>query len=189
MSGAIFQKLCLEDDGVVSRQVTAVLLYLAEANAEPGPRAPIPAQVECRHRVSLVARATLSRPVRAIGAAPPCAILARADCRAGPLGNRVVVTRGMQWAQSESSRWTITRRSGRLRMPWSTRRTASRSWVKRRPAKRRRGGVPAAPGRVVDVRLPDIGRLRAATRITPHLPTVVICLVSTAEDALQADAA
>jgi DNA-binding NarL/FixJ family response regulator len=29
--GAIFQKLCLEDDGVVSRRVTAVLLYLAEA--------------------------------------------------------------------------------------------------------------------------------------------------------------
>ena len=28
--GAIFQ-LCLEDDGVVSRRVTAVLLYLAEA--------------------------------------------------------------------------------------------------------------------------------------------------------------
>ena len=31
--GAIFQKLCLEDDGVVSRRVTAVLLYLAEADA------------------------------------------------------------------------------------------------------------------------------------------------------------
>ncbi|HEX5015034.1 MAG TPA: response regulator transcription factor [Candidatus Limnocylindrales bacterium] len=31
--GAIFQKLCLEDDGVVSRRVTAVLLYLAEAEA------------------------------------------------------------------------------------------------------------------------------------------------------------
>ena len=30
--GAIFQKLCLEDDGVVSRRVTAVLLYLAEAD-------------------------------------------------------------------------------------------------------------------------------------------------------------
>ena len=29
--GAIFQKLCLEDDGVVSRRVTAVLLYLADA--------------------------------------------------------------------------------------------------------------------------------------------------------------
>jgi DNA-binding NarL/FixJ family response regulator len=31
--GAIFQKLCLEDDGVVSRRVTAVLLYLAEARS------------------------------------------------------------------------------------------------------------------------------------------------------------
>jgi DNA-binding NarL/FixJ family response regulator len=31
--GAIFQKLCLEDDGVVSRRVTAVLLFLAEADA------------------------------------------------------------------------------------------------------------------------------------------------------------
>jgi DNA-binding NarL/FixJ family response regulator len=31
--GAIFQKLCLEDDGVVSRRVTAVLLYLADARA------------------------------------------------------------------------------------------------------------------------------------------------------------
>jgi DNA-binding NarL/FixJ family response regulator len=30
--GAIFQKLCLEDDGVVSRRVTAVLLFLAEAD-------------------------------------------------------------------------------------------------------------------------------------------------------------
>ena len=30
--GAIFQKLCLEDDGVVSRRVTAVLLYLAETD-------------------------------------------------------------------------------------------------------------------------------------------------------------
>jgi DNA-binding NarL/FixJ family response regulator len=30
--GAIFQKLCLEDDGVVSRRVTAVLRYLAETN-------------------------------------------------------------------------------------------------------------------------------------------------------------
>jgi DNA-binding NarL/FixJ family response regulator len=30
--GAIFQKLCLEDDGVVSRRVTAVLLYLAESD-------------------------------------------------------------------------------------------------------------------------------------------------------------
>ena len=30
--GAIFQKLCLEDDGIVSRRVTAVLLYLAETD-------------------------------------------------------------------------------------------------------------------------------------------------------------
>ena len=31
--GAIFQKLCLEDDGIVSRRVTAVLLFLAEADS------------------------------------------------------------------------------------------------------------------------------------------------------------
>ena len=31
--GAIFQKLCLEDDGIVSRRVTAVLLFLAEAES------------------------------------------------------------------------------------------------------------------------------------------------------------
>ena len=33
--GAIFQKLSLEDDEVVSRRVTAVLLYLADAGSEP----------------------------------------------------------------------------------------------------------------------------------------------------------
>jgi DNA-binding NarL/FixJ family response regulator len=33
--GAIFQKLGLEDDEVVSRRVTAVLMYLAEAHSIP----------------------------------------------------------------------------------------------------------------------------------------------------------
>jgi DNA-binding NarL/FixJ family response regulator len=35
--GAIFQKLCLEDDEVVSRRVTAVLMYLAAADGRPVP--------------------------------------------------------------------------------------------------------------------------------------------------------
>jgi DNA-binding NarL/FixJ family response regulator len=34
--GAIFQKLCLEDDGIVSRRVTAVLMYLAEGDPRAG---------------------------------------------------------------------------------------------------------------------------------------------------------
>ena len=42
---------------------------------------------------------------------------------------------------------------------------------------------------LLDVRLPDIDGSRPPAGSHRHLPTVVICLVSTVEDALQADAA
>ena len=42
---------------------------------------------------------------------------------------------------------------------------------------------------LMDVRLPDIDGYEAARRISPHLPAVVICLVSTADEALHGESA
>src|SRR6187551_3206409 len=42
---------------------------------------------------------------------------------------------------------------------------------------------------LMDVRLPDIDGYEAARRIAPHLPAVVICLVSTAEETLLGESA
>ena len=42
---------------------------------------------------------------------------------------------------------------------------------------------------LMDVRLPDIDGYEAARRISPHLPSVVICLVSTADEALHGESA
>jgi len=42
---------------------------------------------------------------------------------------------------------------------------------------------------LMDVRLPDIDGYEAARRISPHLPSIVICLVSTAEEALHGESA
>ena len=42
---------------------------------------------------------------------------------------------------------------------------------------------------LMDVRLPDIDGYEAARRISPFLPAIVICLVSTAEEALHGESA
>jgi two-component system, NarL family, invasion response regulator UvrY len=42
---------------------------------------------------------------------------------------------------------------------------------------------------LMDVRLPDIDGYEAARRISPQLPAIVICLVSTADEALHGESA